>query len=460
MTKLSNTRKRTTGTLFLILFILLSCAAGISFFLFFEGEHPVVTLASPQTYLGSDTVISFSAQDSKSGLRDLRLTVSQGDIQSELYSETFPRNGLIGVIGSPEKQDKVDFLPLKSGFKDGPALITVNASDYSLRGFLKGNRTTVTQEVIIDTTPPKIKLLHSERYINPGGSGIVIYSVDDSETKSGLQINGDFHPGYLVGDGRDDTYIAFFGVRYDAATIDTSLVFATDPAGNTSKLPFSVIFKSSNFKHDDITVDDGFLENKIPEFEQHYPQMREQGPLVQKYLYTNNEVRDLNNKKISELCSTSKPERLWKGRFLRPSGSTRAGYADHRTYYHDSNPIDKQVHLGIDIASTRHADVKAAERGIVVFADYLGIYGNMVILDHGQGVFSLYSHLSQINVSAGESLDQSVVLGLTGTSGMAGGDHLHFSVLVNGIFVTPKEWWDQHWIDVTIDEPLTESRFN
>jgi len=48
---------------------------------------------------------------------------------------------------------------------------------------------------------------------------------------------------------------------------------------------------------------------------------------------------------------------------------------------------------------------------------------------------------------------------LTGTTGMAGGDHLHFSMLVNGVFVTPIEWWDQHWIDVTIEDPLTESRF-
>jgi murein DD-endopeptidase MepM/ murein hydrolase activator NlpD len=141
------------------------------------------------------------------------------------------------------------------------------------------------------------------------------------------------------------------------------------------------------------------------------------------------------------------------------AGSTRAGFADHRTYYYHTKPIDKQVHLGIDIASTRQADVKAAEKGIVIYTDYLGIYGNMVMLDHGQGVFSLYSHMSQINVSVGDTVEQDVVIGSTGTTGMAGGDHLHFSMLINGVFVTPKEWWDQHWIDVTIEEPLTESRF-
>jgi len=113
----------------------------------------------------------------------------------------------------------------------------------------------------------------------------------------------------------------------------------------------------------------------------------------------------------------------------------------------------------MDIASTRRAEVKAANNGKVVFGDYLGIYGNMVLLDHGQGVFSLYSHLSQINVTVGDSVKGGGVIGLTGTTGMAGGDHLHFSMLVHGTFVTPKEWWDKHWIDVTIDEPITDSKF-
>ncbi len=152
-------------------------------------------------------------------------------------------------------------------------------------------------------------------------------------------------------------------------------------------------------------------------------------------------------------------ERLWEGKFLRMAGSSRAGFADYRTYFYKSKAIDNQVHLGMDIASTRRAEVKAANRGEVIFADYLGIYGNMVMLDHGQGVFSLYSHLSEINVAPGDKVKQKAVLGLTGTTGMAGGDHLHFSMLVNGIFVMPKEWWDQHWIDVTIAEPITDSKF-
>ena len=123
-------------------------------------------------------------------------------------------------------------------------------------------------------------------------------------------------------------------------------------------------------------------------------------------------------------------------------------------YYYKNKEIDKQVHLGIDLASTKRAEVHAANSGTVVFADYLGIYGNTVILDHGQGIFSLYSHLSEIDSTVGELKEKGTVIGLSGATGMAGGDHLHFSMIINGIFVTPLEWWDQQWLRLNIDDIL------
>ena len=76
----------------------------------------------------------------------------------------------------------------------------------------------------------------------------------------------------------------------------------------------------------------------------------------------------------------------------------------------------------------------------------LGIYGKTVILDHGYGLFSMYSHLSQIAVKAGDSVSRGDKLGRTGSTGMAGGDHLHFGMLINDTFVNPVEWWDIKWI--------------
>lgn len=454
------TAKRSTSpSNFILLFLLVLVVAlgAIGFILFFEGEKPVISLAETSEYLGKTDTINVEITDRKSGIRQINVTVSQGDIQKELYTVTNAREKYTGQVGPLRDSNSLPFDSNELGFKDGPLTITVTAHDFSFRGMFSGNESSVSKNVILDTKPPRIRILHSERYISPGGSGIVIYRLSDAKSRHGAVLNGKFNPGHLVGDGRDDTYIAFFALPYDAEKIEESHIDAIDIAGNKASVPFSSIFKQADQKFDRINISDGFLSAKIPEFEQYHPEMS--GSLLEKYLYTNQDIRQANNRRISELCADSVSERLWQGRFHRMAGSSRAGFADHRTYYYQGKPIDQQVHLGMDIASTRRADVKAANAGRVVYADYLGIYGNMVLLDHGQGVFSLYSHLSQINVAPGDMVEQQSVLGLTGTSGMAGGDHLHFSMLINGVFATPKEWWDSHWIEVTINEPLVDSRF-
>ena len=104
------------------------------------------------------------------------------------------------------------------------------------------------------------------------------------------------------------------------------------------------------------------------------------------------------------------------------------------------------MHLGFDLASFANTPVLAANRGKVLFAGDLGIYGNCVVIDHGLGVQSLYGHLSSIAVKVGDVVAKEQELGKSGMTGLAGGDHLHFTMLVNGQMVNPIEWWDEHWI--------------
>jgi murein DD-endopeptidase MepM/ murein hydrolase activator NlpD len=229
-------------------------------------------------------------------------------------------------------------------------------------------------------------------------------------------------------------------------------VVAADEAGNEVTVPLAVTVKPVEEKQDSITLSDGFLQKKIPEFEEHYPNL--QGSLLDKYLHINRVVRDENARSIAKACTETEPKQLWTDRFLRMPGAGRAGFADQRTYLYNGQIIDHQTHLGVDIASTERAEIRAANRGKVVFADYLGIYGNMIILDHGQGLASLYSHLSSIETAVGTLVEKNQPIGRSGATGMAGGDHLHFSMLVHGVFVTPTEWWDQHWIDVNIKSAL------
>lgn len=456
---IGNRRRSGGGTRFLLIsfFSLLIVAAVGSYIVFFEGEKPTIDLQQTKFHIGQKGTIYFSITDQKSGIKNISVWGIQGSVKKVLHSKTYPRTAYYGAIGPLNETQKLNFDVKKLGFRDGAMTILVEAADFSLRGWLTGNKTTLKKQVTVDTVPPRIQILHTEKYIFPGGTGIAIYRIKDRESSHGVSINGKINPGFPIGDGRDNTYIAYFGLAYDTREIKNLTISATDQAGNNAIVPFTSVLKPAKQKKDTINISDGFLDYKIPEFQQYYPEM--QGEFIDKYLYANSTVRKKNNQKISDLCSTPQPERFWKGQFLRMAGSSRAGYADHRTYFYNGKAIDNQVHLGMDIASTRRAEVKAANKGKIVFADYLGIYGNMVLIDHGQGVFSLYSHLSQINGAPGDVVDQKTVIGLTGTTGMAGGDHLHFSMLVNGVFVTPKEWWDKHWVEVTIEEPITDSKF-
>ena len=244
-------------------------------------------------------------------------------------------------------------------------------------------------------------------------------------------------------------YGATIGLPYDIEKIEEAFVSATDRAGNLGQAAFGMILRKTRVHHDRINVSEGFLNTKLPEFALHYPELS--GTPLEQYLYVNKEIRFQNYRKVQEVCSKSQPERLWDGAFKRMARSSRrANFADERSYYYDGKKVDEEVHLGVDLASVRHAEVQAANSGVVVFAEYLGIYGNTVIIDHGQGVFSLYSHMSQLGVAKNDTVEKGAVLGLTGTSGLAGGDHLHFSVLINGIFVNPVEWWDKQWLQLNI----------
>ena len=180
--------------------------------------------------------------------------------------------------------------------------------------------------------------------------------------------------------------------------------------------------------------------------------------LLPAFLKINNDLRRMNNDTIAALAKKTSPAILWEGAFQPLGGSqVESSFADFRTYLYDGKDVDRQVHLGFDLAKTANAPVTAANHGKVVFAAELGIYGNTVIIDHGMGLQSLYAHLSSFAVGEGDAVRKGQTLGASGQTGLAGGDHLHFSMLVNGQFVNATEWWDPHWIEDRIMRKLREA---
>ncbi|MGE4558770.1 MAG: M23 family metallopeptidase [Desulfobulbus sp.] len=427
-------------------------AGGFVAFLLFEFEKPTLVLDKQIKYLGGTIDLPLHVADRKTGIRSLTITLTQGETSAILMERHFPRKAWFKPAGPQTLNEKVTIDAQKAGIKQGEAELVISVRDFSLNGLLQGNETVQRIPVIMDTVPPKVALVHGQRTLHPGGTGLAVYTVAEQPERQGVLIDDTFFPGYPT--GKKDTYVAYFALPWNANAPARTRVVAYDEAGNEGTAPFAAVFKSVPEKHDIINVSDNFLQGKMPEFEQHYPEMK--GTLLEKYLYVNNQVRKSNAQTIAAACAHPEPNQLWSDRFLRMPGAGRAGYADQRTYMYNGQAVDHQTHLGVDIASVAKAEIRAANRGKIIYADYLGIYGNVIIIDHGQGVASLYSHLSSIETSVGSLVEKDQPIAHSGATGMAGGDHLHFSILIHGIFVTPIEWWDQHWININIKSAFNE----
>jgi murein DD-endopeptidase MepM/ murein hydrolase activator NlpD len=180
--------------------------------------------------------------------------------------------------------------------------------------------------------------------------------------------------------------------------------------------------------------------------------------LVQGYLSVNRDLRKSTEMRLRDATRQSDPVPHWQanGLLRMPNAAPLSGFADRRTYKHNGAVIDHQTHLGFDLASLKLAAVPAAAAGRVAFVSPLGIYGTTVVLDHGLGLFTLYGHLSTTTVDPNAMVARGDTIGKTGETGLAGGDHLHFSVMIHGIHVDPVEWWDPHWIHDHVDARLAE----
>jgi murein DD-endopeptidase MepM/ murein hydrolase activator NlpD len=293
-------------------------------------------------------------------------------------------------------------------------------------------------------------VLSAQHNLRQGGSEAAVYRVSEEVTASGVRVGDRFFSGYpLTGQGAG-ARVCLFALAYDASLDVPIAAWAEDRAGNRAETSLGVQTFPRAFRERRIEVTDRLIADIAPEILSHTAVDEGKTP-VETFIAINSALRGVTRQRIDAITATSKPHILWKEPFQQLSNSqVESSFADRRSYFYRGEKIDEQTHLGFDLASLAHSAVEAANDGEVVFADYLGIYGNCVILDHGFGLFSLYGHLSRIDVERGQSVTKGETLGLTGQTGLAAGDHLHFSMLLQGVQVTPLEWWDPHWVQVHI----------
>jgi murein DD-endopeptidase MepM/ murein hydrolase activator NlpD len=305
----------------------------------------------------------------------------------------------------------------------------------------------VERELPVRFRPPSIEVLSSFIYAAQGGSEAVVYRVGDATATHGVRAGTTFFPGFeLPGGGAGERFV-IFGVPHDLSEASQVRLVAADALGNEAEASFLDRFTPRRFPSSTIELSDAFLERVVPAIVSQTPGVAEAATLLDTYLVINRDLRQRNAERLLELGRDTAGEFLWREPFRQqPNTKVMDHFAAYRTYRYQGREVDQQVHLGFDLASVRRADVLAANRGRVLLAEYLGIYGHTVVLDHGFGLMSLYSHLSSIAVQPGQTVERGLVLGQTGETGLAGGDHLHFTTLVRGVPVDPAEWFDGHWI--------------
>lgn len=431
----------------LVLSIVIAGLLGGAWFLWprFEREAPQIRMSPDSDVLGR-APIEIVVSDRGAGLKSVTATLSAGGTEQALTTEQFAQ-----PVG--ERKISVEAVKLK-GVKDGPAVLRVTARDGSWWGYFKGNETVFQKNLTIDVTPPTLSLVADDRYVNFGGVGMIVYKPSADTATSGIRIGEYYFPGY-GGQIKDhpDHFVALFAHAYDVPADARPVLVATDKAGNTGEMPLNYVLRNVKYRKSTITISDGFIQSKVA------PLLNDvaarQGSAKDIFIRVNRGLRKENEDKIAEITKKGAPSVLWKGAFTQLRNSkVEANFADARTYRYGDEIVDQAYHLGYDLSVTKHYPVEAANSGTVAFAGALGIYGNTVLLDHGLGLFTLYGHLSAIDVKVGDAVTHLQIIGKTGETGLAVGDHLHFGVYLHGVAVLPVEWWDAKWINDNIQPKL------
>jgi Peptidase family M23 len=415
---------------------------------------PTLQLRQPDKFIGQATSLELMVQAPAGRFTTIDVSIEQNGKSLPVFALGQPAQGQV----RQEAADRIYIMrPIGKRtipeLQQGAARIVVRATRPVLFGLRQAESTT-TRDVQVRLEPPRIAVLSMFHFINHGGSEFVVYRATPNDVESGVRVGEHDYPGFpgsgagIPGD--PSVRVAFFALLFDQ-DLDTPIeVYARDPAGNQALTTVDHRVFPKPFAKSRIEIDDRFLQRVVPSIAATTPDLQlstAPDDLVASFLKINGELRRKNNQQIAELARKTSPELTWKDAFQQLGNSqVEAKFADTRTYLYKGKEIDRQVHLGFDLAVTAAVPVLAAQRGSVVHASDLGIYGNCVVLDHGMGVQSLYGHLSSIAIKVGDRVEKAQVIGRSGMTGLAGGDHLHFTMLVGGQQVTPVDWWSQQWI--------------
>jgi len=378
--------------------------------------------------------------DSPHGVRTLSAFLTQNGKRYKVFEETQPtrRNPFRG--GEAGKEWTIPVGKEKAPeLQEGKAtvIIQATANDFAAR--------TVTSSIPVDviTRPPMVSADGAQHYINQGGSELVTFTASGYWTEAGVRVGKyTFRSFPMPGktDPNASERFSLFAFPWDVPADVVPVVYARNPSGAEATARFWFKVFPKQFRSRELQLDDAFVQKAVSELDPNGS-----GELVDRFVKINHDMRKENNDYLAKLREKTEPRLLWTGPFFR-IGKVESFFADQRTYVYKGKKIDRAMHLGFDLSDVQAAPVKSANSGKVVHAGPLGIYGNCIVVDHGYGLQSIYGHLRQIDVKPGDTVSKEQVMGKSGATGLAGGDHIHYSIQVDGVQVNPIEWWDDHWL--------------
>lgn len=410
-------------------------------------SDPVVRWEAPEA-LGRNIELSLDVEDEGRGIRTVQVWLRQAGRSFLIYSkehEAEPpwRKGPTTEPVVVAARELGDQLSLEEGELD----VVVEVTDQP-NLWLFSHKFADVRTVLYDSTPPRIEVVSRQHYLRQGGSEAVLYRILEEDIRSGVQVGEKAFRGYPVQSRGQGLYLCLFALAHDQPADTPIRVWAEDRAGNRTETRFWCKTFSRTFRTSRIHLTDGIIKAVSQDILVNTTEVAEKQTPIETFIEINGRFRALTHDRLLELTSSSADRLEWDQPFLQLSSSkVESRFADHRVYFYKGKEVDRQTHLGFDLASVAQSSIEASNNGTVVFADYFGIYGNTVILDHGLGLFSLYGHLSSFAVEKGQRVSRGEILGRTGQSGLAAGDHLHFSMLLGDVQVTPLEWWDPKWVE-------------
>lgn len=420
------------------------------------GAPPQLQVELDRPGLGQATGIRVFASEPKRGLFNIEVSLRQGDQEWTLGAKSYRPQPAYAPWAEKTESDTLSLTAGKitlPQLQEGSAELVVKARPAGT--WLRSPDPVIFQKTLeVRLHPPSLDLLSQDVFPTQGGSEAVVYRVGKHAVKTGVEVGEWFFEGYPVPGGMPEERFALFAVPFDVSDPAAVKLVAEDAIGNRQAIPFLARITPKPPPKDTIELHDSSMARIVKKIRARHPEMKDEGSLLANYVAINRHMRAANNQTIKDVGTKTEPKMMWNQAFVQMPAKVVSNFADRRTYVYQGRPVDQADHLGYDLASVARGPIPAANTGVVVYAEDLGIYGNAVIIDHGYGLMSLYAHCSSLDVKVGDKVTRGQIIGRTGTTGMAFGDHLHFSTLLAGLPVNPIEWWDPAWIQNRIAAKL------